>query len=603
MCGLAGLAQSSERFPSRERFAKAVASLRHRGPDSQGLFWAPQDGVALGHVRLSIIDPAARSDQPFHTERCALAFNGEIYNFRWLRAELEATGVAFQTAGDTEVIAQGYAIWGLDVFRRLEGMFAIALFDKQTGELHLARDMFGIKPLYLSALSDGFIFASEIKAIRAMRGLTMDFDTLIDTAIWGYPLSMASAYAGVSQIAPGSVVSLKPMADGWTAASSPSKSTMSFYEGSSKGSAPSLRGALEASVRDHLIADVPVAVALSGGLDSSIVAALAARETSDLTAVTATYADHDDAEVAHARLLCRRYGLRHEVLRLRTDDLESRLRSICHHLEEPIANINALLSYDLSRGVRDTGFKVILMGEGSDELFAGYPWHRFARQSDLRDDPGKLFDAYLRRRGSGRYRTYIQPQALAVAERRAAAQRAEFITEFDVQTSAPLDRFLRFDQIYQMQFSQLQRVDRMFMAHGVEARVPFLYDGVLEASAALGGDEKIWLEGERIRDRSEKIALAEAARDLLPAEILERHKFGAGGTLNLWDTPLMLELPALFEACATADRFRDARAVTSRWIDWDLAGSGVTDPKSQFHLVLVQLCADLFVCSPSESPA
>jgi asparagine synthase (glutamine-hydrolysing) len=336
-----------------------------------------------------------------------------------------------------------------------------------------------------------------------------------------------------------------------------------------------------------LIADVPVAIALSGGLDSSIVAAAAAHQHPGLQAFTFTLSPATDPEVEHAALVCQHLGLDHRVARMVPCKMEGWLRRVAWHLEEPVANVNALLSFGLAGVVRAHGFKVVLVGEGADELFGGYPWYRYALDPRLASTPGAVFDAYRRRRAQSGSSRYVRAQAHALASPRLHAQRLAFDHALG---ESPLKGFLSFDQQTQLQHSQLLRVDRMFMAHGVEARVPFLYRSVLQASAAIPDARLLPPLGNP--GRTEKLALAEAFADTLPESITARPKFGEQGSVNIWDSWVASGLTDEFDRCLHGSELRGARQLLEQFIDWESIGDAPVPPKEKFALSLLLECVD-----------
>jgi asparagine synthase (glutamine-hydrolysing) len=597
MCGIFGIFSGPNRLPSQQNLRAALATLSHRGPDADGLFWRPEYGLALGHTRLSIIDPNPRSDQPFKAKFCTLIFNGEIYNYRELREQLRSEGAVFNTSGDSEVIVRGYEHWGSAVFDRLLGMYAIALFDERQHSLHLTRDQFGIKPLCFLQRNDDVVFASEVKAIAALHSLSIDGGVLADMLSWGFQLENNSLYSGVSYLAPGTLMTLSRAHSGELQIS---KRSCEFAD-SAEAKFPaeqgikSLRSTIISSVESHLIADVPIAIALSGGLDSSIVAAAAAKNHPGLHAYTFTLGGDKDPEVEHAKLLCRHLGLKHRVARLVTGNMEGWLRRVAFHLEEPVANINALLSFGLAALVRTDNFKVVLVGEGADELFGGYPWYRFALDSALATNPSALFNAYHRRRAHLNFNRILRSETQQLAQEQLARQRAAFAQHLALTPHSALDGFLSFDQATQLQYSQLLRVDRMFMAHGVEARVPFLYRPVLRASQSLTAAEK--LRTAEIHRREEKIALAEAFADDLPQAILARPKFGETGTVNIWNTWLANSLTSEFDRCLSSEELRGARQLLDEHIDWRRVLQTQLAPKEKFALSLMVEAVDTLLLS------
>jgi asparagine synthase (glutamine-hydrolysing) len=598
MCGLFGIVWVGNQMPRRDVFDRGLNRLRHRGPDFVGVTWEPTYGVALGHTRLSIIDPSELSNQPYETDACTIAFNGEIYNYQTLRGELIVEGDKFSSNGDAEVIARGYERWGVGVFRRLHGMFAVAILDKRSGDIHLSRDLFGIKPLYLCKNEAGLLlFSSEVKPLEEFGKMELNIDTLLDLCTWGFPLSLDAIYTGVSQLTPGAIATIRRCADGIALFVDDGEPLRALYRQPPSSSAMrELSGVLAATVKDHLIADVPVAVALSGGLDSSIVAAIAARERANLTAFTLTLSNQTDPEVQYARIVCKQLNLRHEVVSIEVRNLEALFEQVAFYLEEPIANINVLTSYALGAAASANGFKVILMGDGSDELFAGYPWYALCRDPGISGDPVKLFDAYRKRRMRSGFNHYLRANVLENMKYRLDAQARIFAAHFASTESSCLNRFLHFDQAFQLQFSQLLRVDRMTMAHGVEARVPFLYEPLASLSARLHDSRKIRLHWYQWFGREGKIALGNVASGLLPRQVANRPKFGASGTVNLWKTALVSGLDTLFHRILEANCYHQPREVLAEYIDWKALQENSIPAKDKFFLSMLVMCVGVHIC-------
>lgn len=606
MCGLLAIIAPAGVTIDRVLFDGAVSSLRHRGPDASHAEHCPEHGVALGHVRLSIVDPLPRSDQPFNTERLTLVFNGEIYNYLELRSELMASGVTFVSSGDTEVIARGFEHWGVSLFDRLEGMYAIVLLDRTSGAVFVTRDLFGIKPLYMQCTSDGSLaFASEVKALPSARARALHDDTLFDMLTWGFQISHRSSFEEAVHFPSGAVLRIDRGTDGSLTTNMIDAHRLRATIENRRGGKVSLRRVLEQAVRDHLIADVPVAIALSGGLDSSIVAALAAQQSHHLTAFTLTVAEGEDEEVRHAAQVCRKAGLTHRVVRMEVTDFEAFLGKVAYHLEEPVPNINVMLTYGLAAAVRQAGFKVILMGEGADEVFAGYPWYELCRDVEVCGNPEAIFAAYRKRRSQRHLEQILTPDAQVRLARREQAQADTFVEQWRTLSVSCLNRFLYFDQTYQLQFSQLLRVDRMTMAHGVEARVPFLYERVAQEGAALKDSEKIRFHWYQRFGRDGKIALARAAGRLLPREVRQRPKFGARGTVNLWDSNLVRQLPETFERMLQASLYAAARDRLAHVVAWHALDPSRLSPKRKFALMLMLMCTHIHVCrldAPDSTP-
>ena len=601
MCGLTGAISAQTGRISRSDIARATARIAYRGPDGEGIYSSEDGRVFLGHRRLAIIDVSEASAQPYRTRRCALAYNGEVYNYRELRDELREVGVTFTTSGDTEVVARGYEAWGISVFERLKGMFAVALYDAAERKIVLARDRFGIKPLYLASGPGAVSFASEIKSLINV-SLAFAPVALLDFFGWGYPLDHHSIFAGIRQVPPGAVIELSAEEGSVKRACSHSGATKSLPAAQS-ARPPDIARVLGASVKDHMIADVPVAIALSGGLDSSIVAALASRLTPHLTAFTATTPKANDSEVAHSRIVCRYSNLDHRLINVEVSDLEAALLCVAYHIEEPIAHPNHMMTLALGAAVAKAGYKVILVGEGSDEIFAGYPWHKLAtRSAGL--NAAQCFAALRDRRGLGGA-GYLRRAALAAMKNRSRQWQDNFTQSVFADGTPSLPAMLCYDRLYQLQFSQLQRVDRMTMASGVEARVPYLYGSVIDVADRLPDRLRVRTSWWPLGGRKEKIGLAESARDFLPAPVLSRPKFGRRGTVNTWSTPAFSQLDSLFRKATESEEYGEAREMLGDFIDWRCIGDAKLRKKEKYFLTMLLMTArnasDGFKSRPSIS--
>ncbi|MGH3394094.1 MAG: asparagine synthase (glutamine-hydrolyzing), partial [Streptosporangiaceae bacterium] len=378
MCGIAGCYQQAD---GRQLVDIMVDRMAHRGPDAAGV-WAHADdrvSVQLGHLRLSIIDLSASADQPFVKHGMTLVYNGELYNYKELRAELAGRGVRFVTNSDTEVVLEAWRAWGAAALRRFRGMFAFALADTATGELVLARDPLGIKPLYYLPRGDGVLFASELKALLAAVGseLRIEPGALVASMLYYWVPEQRCAIDGVRKLPAGSWARFRP--DGTHEVHSYWRVQDIALEAAA-GPAADLRSVIEESVAAHLVADVPVSSFLSGGLDSSIITVLAHRAASDVDAYTITFRPEDHKleampdDAVYARKVAAQFGIKLHEIEI-SPDIASLLPRMVDILDEPIgdpAAINTLLMCDAARA---SGVKVILSGMGADELFGGYRKH------------------------------------------------------------------------------------------------------------------------------------------------------------------------------------------------------------------------------------
>lgn len=360
--------------------ARSMAStLAHRGPDQEGVFC--DDRVSLAHRRLSIIDLSENGRQPMTNEdgSVIIVFNGEIYNFAELRAELQSRGHRFASRSDTEVIIHGYEEWGIDAINRLRGMFAFALWDKRKKRLLLARDRIGIKPLYYYHVADRFIFASEIKAILEDRRVErrVNFQALYDYLGFEFVPAPQTMFEGISKLPAGHYLVIE---DGkvsvkqyWDLSFQGHDAPRDFGEAVEK-----MREHLDLAVKSHLVSDVPLGVFLSGGLDSSCIVALMRRHINGpLKTFTIGYEDKTFSELDYADLVARHCGTEHHVLMLDTMRPEY-VEQTLYHLDEPMTDLSTVPLYLLCRQAKEH-VTVCLSGEGADESFAGYDRFKASR--------------------------------------------------------------------------------------------------------------------------------------------------------------------------------------------------------------------------------
>jgi asparagine synthase (glutamine-hydrolysing) len=560
MCGLAGIVHLDGAPPDRPHLEAMGQALSHRGPDAQGL-WFDATGtpsVGLLHRRLSIIDLSAVANQPLGGEdgRVQVMLNGEIYNFAALRAELRARHT-FRSHGDTEVIAHGYEEWGDPVVERLDGMFAFALWDAHHRRLVLARDHFGKKPLYYWSDARRFVFASEIKGLLAAGvPAALAAENLPEYLALGYVPTPRTLFAGIYKVPPASLMVVD--AQGVHA---PRPYWDLRFPAEPKAVKPDevaerLGQLLDEAVGKRLVADVPLGVLLSGGLDSSVVAALAARQVgSGLRTFTMGFEGeifYD--ERPHARVVAQHLKTRHHdsVVRPQAAQL---LETLLHHHDEPFGDSSALPTYLLARETRQQ-VTVALNGDGGDETFAGYERFHAAVMAERLPGPlraavglaGHLFPPAGPGRALRRFRRFALKAALPL-ERRLFA----WSTFFDVPevqrlipawvgadqlarsyheamahaTGSPLSRVLYTTARTYLLDDLLPKMDRMTMAHGLEARSPLLDRALVEYVASLP-------DGMKRRGMNGKLLLKDAARKLLPEHTLRRKKQGFGVPLDAW---------------------------------------------------------------------
>jgi asparagine synthase (glutamine-hydrolysing) len=384
MCGIAGLLVYGDAEPVRkEELLGLRDAQRHRGPDDEGLWIADDGRTGLGHRRLTIVDLSPLGHQPMATEdgRLRVVYNGEIYNFRALRSELEGRGHRFRSSSDTEVLLHGYREWGPDLLERLRGMFAFALHDTARGETLLARDPLGIKPLYVADDGRRLVFASEVQPLRrAVDDGGVDPEGLATYLLWGSIGAPRTLYRGIRALPPGAWVRVgRGRVEGPTA----------YYRfedelGRSDALEPAdaaeaLRAALLDSVRHHLVADVRVGAFLSGGVDSSALVGLMA-EVHEAPICTVTLAFDDPAldESRLARRAAELYGAEHHEIPIRIEEVRERMADAVRSLDQP--SIDGINTFFVSEAATRAGLKVAVSGVGGDELFGGYAsFHRVPR--------------------------------------------------------------------------------------------------------------------------------------------------------------------------------------------------------------------------------
>ena len=566
MCGIAGFIS-----PARADAAALVpmlARIAHRGPDGQGTF--VEGPAALGHCRLAIIDLQGGA-QPLYSEdkNFVVVFNGEIYNYRELTAELTALGHTFATRTDTEVLLHGWEQWGRELLPRLRGMFAFALWDRRAQVLFCARDMFGIKPLYYCRCADGtLLFASEIKAFLDHPS----FEKQLNTA--QLPLYLSCQYspgrdtffAGVQKLLPGHFLEFSEGIVRTTRWVQPA-----FLPGDTPPAPDELEAVLRQSAEAHKIADVEVAGFLSGGVDSAYLTALARPART----YTISYAEPKYDESFPARALARNLGLRNRVRCISPGEFWDAVPAVQYHMDEPMADAAAVALYFLNReAARDV--KVVLSGEGADELFGGYniyrdpftarwynrlpPWLRGglgAAASLLPPGPGVNF---LVRRGLSLEERYFGPTALLTErEKRRLLPGYEGDGDPVCLTESNWDMTEGQDPVTRMQQVDLQlwlagdillKADKMSMAHSLELRVPYLDKEVFALAAALPAAAKA-------NARMTKIALRQAAARTLPPATAARKKLGFPVPVRDWlrQEPYTSRVRAVFSRPAAGEFF------------------------------------------------
>ena len=559
MCGIVGALDFGGAATDRETLQSMTNALAHRGPDGEGIEVSGE--VGLGHRRLRIIDLSRRADQPLWNQSrdLAIVFNGEVYNFRELRRELIAEGAKFRTWSDTEVVLQLYAREGEAAVRRLDGMFAFAIWDKRRKRLFLARDRSGKKPLYFYDDGRRFLFSSEIKAILRHPAVSCEpnFEALPFYLTYGYFPQPLTAYRNVTTLAPASFMVVD--ASGGRGATERYWIPPSEVNGIRRlpEAVERLSPLVRDAVRKRLVSDVPLGAFLSGGLDSTVVVGLMSELTSRPVKTFSIGFEDEPAydELGFAEEAARRFDCDHTSFRVQSPGPEL-METLVRHHDGPFGDSSAIPTYVVSRLAR-AEVTVVLNGDGGDELFCGYSRLAAAAISERIPEPlrrvaaagGRLLPTPLSHAGTlRRVRQFLLTSARPLRERiqvwcsffppeevqtllrhpstaNPGAHFEEVLREVD--GASPLARLLYLNYRTYLPEDLLVKMDRMTMAHGLEARSPLLDTELTEFAGSLPDSLKL-------RGLTTKRVLRETFRHLVPPSILGRKKMGFGVPLGRW---------------------------------------------------------------------
>lgn len=563
MCGICGIVESNRSLPSRALLGAMNNTLLHRGPDDEGYFLAP--GVGFAMRRLSIIDVAGGA-QPQSNEGCAaqhhaagtlhVIYNGEIYNYLELKAELQAHGHTFRTNSDTEVILHGYEEWGKAVVERLRGMFALALWDAANERLLLARDRFGVKPLVYSHSKNRLRFASTVRALLAEGGIAPRANHFALEAMFtlGFVPAPMTMFEGILQlpaahrlIFENGRVQLERYWD--IEFRREQDNTLSREEAVAQ-----FRAELDQAVEIRRMSEVPLGALLSGGIDSStIVALLQKRSAEPIHTVSIGFGSSDYDESAYAAAAAKHLGTRHHAFSFTEDDFDC-LPQVIGHLEQPQCSATSVPIYLLYQKCRQVGLTVVLTGEGSDEMLGGYHWYRGDAQAQMLLNlpaPLRQLVAASPLKMSPPARRVLRSGGRDMVERYAVWQMVASKQELapllnghapnshsilDEWRSAFQTRVQDQPALHQMQYIESHtrmidfinmEVDRLSMAHSIEARAPFLDYRLWEFCASLPARMKS-------KGALEKSLLRDAASDVLPPTVTRRRKQGLAAPHRMW---------------------------------------------------------------------
>jgi len=543
MCGIVGYVDLNRAGRVQEPILHEMANaLIHRGPDSRGYFVEPNAGI--GTRRLKIID-LETGDQPLFNEDCSLALscNGEIFNYRELRSELEKKGHSFRTKTDVEVLVHLYEEQGVGFLNRLNAQFALAIYDRRDGTLFLARDQFGICPLFYTVVDGFLIFASEIKAILQHPSVPREVNLTGLDQVLSLPgaISPQTLFRNIYSLPSGHYVVVR----------NNDVSVREYWdldyprEGESSDGKPeeyyaeTLRDRLEQSVRYRLQADVPVGFFLSGGLDSSLIAAMIRRVSPDVQrhSFSISFSDERLCEAKYQRLVSDSVGSIHHEIPFNDADIALRLRDAVYHSECPLKETYNTASLALSRETKKTGVTVVLNGEGSDELFAGYVGYRFDKGrsgNGKSQDLETILGDEMREKFWGDRDLYYEKDEYAFREVKQALYAPSIsarLNEFE-SCNFPVinkDRLRGRHPLHKRSYLDFKlrlghhliadHGDRMTMANSIEARYPFLDIDLIQFCTRIPPDLKL-------HGFTEKYILKKAAGDLIPKQIVEREKFG-----------------------------------------------------------------------------
>ncbi len=561
MCGITGYYKfNSNSLLDSDLLKKMSDKIAHRGPDYQGLLC--DETVGLAHNRLSIIDLSAEANQPMFYDHLIIIFNGEIYNFNEIKQELIKDGFNFTTKSDTEVILASYKKWGVKSFSKLNGIFAFAIYNQQTKELIVVRDRFGVKPLYITHTTDSFIFSSEIKAILAsgVIGKSINYQSLNEYMYFVSTMGTNTIYNEVEKVGPGEYILIKENQLSkhiyWDI---DFQKTISVSE---EEAVDQIRFLLENAVKRQLVSDVPVSAFLSGGIDSSAIVTYAAKHYQgrlNTYSVEFDYNRKGKSELDMARVVSDKNNTIHHEVKITSEHLEDVVELLAYHHDEPFADAANIPLYLLTKTLKQD-IKVVLQGDGGDELFGGYPYYNHLYNSSKYYVPAVLFkhlfswmniknDLFLKAKrisyamsendlveqigmiitGATHYnkpisclsfdiqekcRQYDPLEALKkITDHKHTKDKIQFLHWVDLKTILPND--------------YLEKVDKSTMANSIEVRVPFLDYELADYVMSLPGKMKL-------KNGEKKYLLKKALRGIVPDSILDAPKRGFGVPCDIW---------------------------------------------------------------------
>lgn len=559
MCGICGIYLYGDELVGRQLLSEMSKTLAHRGPDNEGIFVS--NHVGLAHRRLSVIDLSEQANQPFYSEnkRYTIAYNGEIYNYLELKEKLEINGFRFRTTSDTEVILAAYQVYGASVFETLEGMFAIAIYDNEKQQLILARDSLGIKPLYYYRDENRVIFASEIKAILENNNVNKEINqqALVEYLWYGNALGENTIYRQIAEFPNGKYAVISEKKIFFKKFHQFNQDNKSVAEDQA---IEQVRDLLETSVKKHMISDVPIGIFLSGGIDSSAITAFAAQNSSQPIKTYSVKFDFDKGvnELPLARKVAERYKTDHHEIEIKGKDLPHIIETLVDAHDEPFADAANIPLYLLTQQLKGE-VKVVLQGDGGDELFGGYS--RYKALSELKKWRRLKPMISILNKIPIRANKFLQIKRflIAITEKDENKRRALLLT-METEQESPLrvlktkyqevlktyNPFLRYQEvgevlkdrnsIQKMFYTDMQiilkdtfleKVDKSTMQNAIEVRVPFLDKPLVDYCLRISANVKL-------KNGEQKYLLKKALRGIVPDEILDGKKKGFGVPYGFW---------------------------------------------------------------------
>ncbi|SFV57249.1 Asparagine synthetase [glutamine-hydrolyzing] [hydrothermal vent metagenome] len=560
MCGICGYISKKD-----ININEMNNSIAHRGPDNQSTYVNRDIGLGLGHVRLSILDLSPQSNQPMVSQsgRYRVVYNGETYNFMELRRELERLGTTFRTNSDTEVIVEGFEQWGTTLFEKLNGMFAFVIYDKELNRLYIARDRFGVKPLYFYSYREDFIFASEIKAIMASDIVekNLNYQGLYEYLHYATTLGETTFYDNIKKLEAGHYIKYDIDKRVFEIEKYRVNYEVESVEDSLEDAITKTRELFEASVERQLVSDVPIGIFLSGGVDSTAITAYATKHYRGGRVKTFSAGfDFDDGvnELPNAKFISNYFGTEHHELHISGGNTVDVLEKVNHHFDQPFGDAANIPLYLMSRELKGKE-KVVLQGDGGDELFAGY--HRYGRLNHYRTfkSISKLFPLLKIAipKDSAKYRglrflyalgqkDLSKEMAYILSQEMFDENPADYFSKdinSKLKTINPFQRYQYFynkfrdlDSVNRALYTDMniilpdlyfEKVDRATMANSLEVRVPFLDNELVDYAMGLPSKYKV-------KGQEKKYLLKRAFKGVVPDKILYGAKRGFSVPFQYW---------------------------------------------------------------------